>query len=184
MRSSSLPLSSALWQADAERAVHLLMHLSLECNYDVRTLALKLGITPRHLQRQFARLLGRSPRDWLQQQRLATARAMLATANSVKEVALTLHFRSSAQFSRDFRNRFGCTPSSLLGSRQRHPDGRPLARAIERHVDLGAAEVAIATCSHGAPPACPPARRAPGLRQGDVHPFREVLRGDLTRAPE
>jgi AraC-like DNA-binding protein len=39
---------------------------------------------------------------------------MLSSASSVKEVALSLGFSSPEQMARDFKRRFGLSPSALL----------------------------------------------------------------------
>jgi AraC-like DNA-binding protein len=82
--------------------------------YRVSKLAEFFGISPRQLRRVFARHAGCSPEGWLREARLQAALRMLPTATSVKQVAYDLDFRHSAQFCRDFRARFGCTPSKYM----------------------------------------------------------------------
>jgi AraC-like DNA-binding protein len=91
-----------------------LVELAPQCGYRAPALARALGITPRHLQRLFAAQVGFGPQQWLNEQRLLAARAMLAKARAVKEVAYHLGFPSASQLSRDFRNHFGVRPSALL----------------------------------------------------------------------
>jgi AraC-like DNA-binding protein len=81
------------------------------CNYDVGSLALRLRLSARHLRRLFATQLGSSPKRWMHEERLQASLYLLLSAMSVKEVALTLAFGNPSQFSRDFRARFGCSPS-------------------------------------------------------------------------
>ena len=88
--------------------------LAKQCAYSGRNLARTLKITERQLQRIFASAIGRSPQDWLNEQRLLSAKSMLPMAESVKEVAYALGFRKTSQFSRDFRRQFGRAPSSFL----------------------------------------------------------------------
>jgi len=90
--------------------------LSADCSYNATTLAARLGISLRQLQRLFARQLGCSPRAWLREQRMQAAHRLLPRANTIKEVALALSFRQESHFSRDFRSRFGYTPSALQKS--------------------------------------------------------------------
>jgi len=94
-----------------------LIELASKCGYKSRELARALGITPRHLQRLFAAQIGRTPQEWLNEQRLLAAGQMLREARAVKEVAYRLGFRSASQLSRDFRNHFGVQPSTLLVER-------------------------------------------------------------------
>jgi AraC-like DNA-binding protein len=95
----------------------LLGVLAPHCDYDGGRLADRLKVSRRHLQRIFAAQLGRSPQDWLKEQRLIRARRMLQNARTVKEVAHSLGFRHVSHFSRDFKQRFGIAPSALLPRR-------------------------------------------------------------------
>jgi AraC-like DNA-binding protein len=104
-----------VFRRSAAASLQRLPELASRCGYNSRELARALGITPRHLQRLFAANLGRSPRRWLNEQRFLAARQMLRTARAVKEVAYALGFPTVSQFSRDFRSRFGVSPSSLIG---------------------------------------------------------------------
>jgi AraC-like DNA-binding protein len=102
----------ALLELDAIRAI------SAECAYNATALAQRLGISMRQLQRLFTRQTGCSPRLWLREERLQAAHRLLLRSSSVKEVALTLSFRQASQFCRDFRTRFGYTPSTLHRSQR------------------------------------------------------------------
>jgi AraC-like DNA-binding protein len=100
--------------------------LSSDCAYNASTLATRLGISIRQLQRLFARQLGCSPRTWLREERMQAAHRLLLRASTIKEVSLALSFRQESHFSRDFRNRFGYTPSALQkSSRARGPRQAP-----------------------------------------------------------
>src|SRR5688572_19627233 len=94
--------------------------LATSCDYDGKKLARMFNISQRQLQRMFSAELARSPQSWLNEQRLLAARDMLKTAHSIKEVAYTLGFRRTSQFSRDFRRMFGFTPSEAC--QDIHPD--------------------------------------------------------------
>lgn len=91
--------------------------MSSECEYSSTALARCMGISVRQLQRLFKQHLCCSPRTWLREERLQLARRMLLDSASVKEVALTLSFRQASQFCRDFRGRFGYTPTDLREAR-------------------------------------------------------------------
>jgi transcriptional regulator GlxA family with amidase domain len=99
--------------------------LAAECNYSTRGLAKRLGISVRQLQRTFQARLQCSPRDWLREVRLQKARDMLPAAASVKQVAYALGFRQQSQFCRDFKRRFGFSPSRAL------PVGNSLRSLLE-----------------------------------------------------
>lgn len=83
------------------------------CAYNATTLADALGVSGRHLRRLFMRELRCPPRTWLREERLQAARRLLSCAATVQEVAQALSFRNPSQFCRDFRARFGQTPSEL-----------------------------------------------------------------------
>jgi AraC-like DNA-binding protein len=83
------------------------------CAYNATRLADALGVSGRHLRRLFMRELRCPPRTWLREERLQTARRLLRRASTVQEVAQELSFRNASQFCRDFRARFGQTPSEL-----------------------------------------------------------------------
>jgi AraC-like DNA-binding protein len=85
--------------------------------YRVSEVAEYFGVSPRQLRRIFARHVGCSPEGWLREARLQAALRMLPGAASVKQVAYDLNFRHLTQFCRDFRARFGCTPSNYLERR-------------------------------------------------------------------
>jgi AraC-like DNA-binding protein len=82
--------------------------------YKVVDLARRLGLSERQLRRTLRASVGVSPREWLRRQRLAAALQMLTTAQSVKQVALSLGYTQMSQFSRDFKAQFGCAPSTVL----------------------------------------------------------------------
>ena len=91
-----------------------LQQLAADCNFNARRIAQRLGISTRHLQRLFKARLQCTPGDWLREQRLQRARQMLTDACSVKRVAYALGFNQASQFSRDFKARFGYSPSVVL----------------------------------------------------------------------
>jgi len=93
--------------------VDALRAMSADCGYNATMLASRLGISIRQLQRLFTRQLGCAPRAWLREERLQTAHRLVTRAVTIKEVALALSFRRESHFSRDFRSRFGYTPSTL-----------------------------------------------------------------------
>lgn len=91
---------------------------AFHCRYRSSGLALEIGVSERHLRRLFADYLGCSPQTWLREERLQLARQMLATRTSVKEVAYELAYTQLSQFCRDFKRRFGHSPSAERASRR------------------------------------------------------------------
>ena len=118
--------------SDGQRAqlnLEVVRAMTGACAYNATRLADALGVSGRHLRRLFMRELRCPPRTWLREERLQTARQLLRSAATVQEVAQALSFRNASQFCRDFRARFGQTPSELkrgVGVLGR-PDVAPLA---------------------------------------------------------
>lgn len=72
-----------------------------------------LGCSYDHAARSFRAAYGMTPLDYVAQQRLAAAEALLADTDlSVREVALRLGFIDAAYFGRLFRRHRGCTPEA------------------------------------------------------------------------
>jgi len=85
--------------------------LAVVACYDARELARLSRVSVRQLQRDFKRTLDRTPQDWLNEQRVIAARAMLAAGVPVKRVAIELGFKQSSHFCRQFKAFSLMTPS-------------------------------------------------------------------------
>lgn len=83
---------------------------------DLTGLACIAGVSPRTLQLAFRRHFQTTPFAWLREQRLELARAALSAANnpapSVSAVALGCGFTHLGRFARQYRARYGESPSS------------------------------------------------------------------------
>lgn len=86
--------------------------------FGVKQLADKLAVSPRSLRRRIQASTGVAPVEFLRQERLERARRYLATGsyNSVTEVAQAVGIPNTSYFTRTFRERYGCTPWSILVS--------------------------------------------------------------------
>ena len=109
---SSLPWS--IQDASATLA-HQAARLLTSCGADsVSTLATRLGVSGRHLQRIFQAHLGVSPLQYLQTQRLLTAKQLLAdTEMPVTQVALMSGFSSVRRFNAAFVGHYQLNPGTL-----------------------------------------------------------------------
>ena len=87
--------------------------MAFRANYRAEALSRTMGICPRQLRRYTKRAFGRSPQDWLDEQRLARAAGMLRRCQSVKEVSFGLGFKQTSHFSREFRLYYGVSPSEF-----------------------------------------------------------------------
>lgn len=98
--------------------------LAREVNYCPQRLAERSQLSLRQLERRFKLELGFSPRVWLKGQRLKAALVRLQGAESIKEIAYSLHYCQVSHFCRDFKLLFAMTPS----------EGRRLAKAAQERL--------------------------------------------------
>ncbi|HEY9467732.1 MAG TPA: AraC family transcriptional regulator [Vicinamibacterales bacterium] len=83
----------------------------LDANVSLDALASRAGWSPFHLHRAFTRLVGETPKHYTLRLRLEGAAArLLASDDSVLDVALAAGFTSHEVFTRAFRRHFGRTP--------------------------------------------------------------------------
>jgi transcriptional regulator GlxA family with amidase domain len=96
---------------------------------DVRQIAADVGLSPRQLERLFAKYLHASPSRHYLELRLDKARELLLqTAKPVLDVAVACGFASASHFSRCYRSVYGHKPSderaAALGGRATRPQAR------------------------------------------------------------
>lgn len=90
-----------------------LMETHIEHPLAVPTIAKRVGVSARQLQRLFAVELSSTPKAWYLGQRLARARQLLVdTALTLTEIVIACGFSSQATFSRAYRSAYGRTPSA------------------------------------------------------------------------
>jgi AraC family transcriptional regulator of adaptative response / DNA-3-methyladenine glycosylase II len=88
----------------------------------VQRLALRLGISDRHLRRIFDSQFGVSPLQYLQTRRLLSAKQLLTdTALPVTQVAALSGFASVRGFNTAFATHYGLNPTQLRRSNAPHP---------------------------------------------------------------
>jgi len=85
--------------------------LAQATNYSAALLSQRCQISTRQLERFFLKNVGESPHHWLHHHRMKRALELLRSGCSVKEVALTLGYRTIAHFSREFKRWHGFPPS-------------------------------------------------------------------------
>lgn len=88
----------------------------IAAHYDARELAKFHGKSLRQLQRDFKQILGRTPQDWLNEQRILAAREMLFGGTSIKRVAIELGYKQCSHFCRHFKNYSQLTPSQYMAT--------------------------------------------------------------------
>lgn len=93
------------------------MEANIEDPVSPARLASEAGMSPRQLERLFARYLGRSPKRYYMEIRLERARNLLMqTEMSMIEIALASGFASAAHFSKCYRASYGATPYRQRGA--------------------------------------------------------------------
>ena len=84
----------------------------LDANMSLDALSTRAGWSPFHLHRAFTRMVGETPKQYTLRLRLEGAAArLLASDDSIVDVALAAGFKSHEVFTRAFRRHFGRTPA-------------------------------------------------------------------------
>ncbi|MDS9468053.1 GlxA family transcriptional regulator [Paracoccus sp. MBLB3053] len=93
------------------------MEANIEDPISPARLAQDANMSPRQLERLFARYVGRSPKRYYMELRLERARNLLMqTQMSVMEIALASGFASASHFSKCYRATYGSTPYRQRGT--------------------------------------------------------------------
>jgi transcriptional regulator GlxA family with amidase domain len=82
--------------------------------FNVQKLAEHSSTTRRQIERYCLKELGRSPQEWLMEQRIIAARSLLLETGSVKRAALEVGFKQVSHFCRQFKQHYRMTPSEYL----------------------------------------------------------------------
>lgn len=81
-------------------------------NHNVKSLAARAGLSPRHFNRLYQQQIGLSPGEWLEQVRIAQARQLLEAGHlSLKHIAADCGFSSVDIFRRAFVRQVKTTPA-------------------------------------------------------------------------
>jgi AraC-like DNA-binding protein len=95
---------------------HLQTELAALAGYQPGKLAELARCHPRKLQREFHRLFGCSPREWLRRQRLQHIESLLLSGGWVKEAAIEANFKDVSSFSRWFKKIKRVSPSGYISA--------------------------------------------------------------------
>jgi AraC-like DNA-binding protein len=93
------------------RPAQCLKGLAVRCGFRVGELSDALGHSERYVQDVFGRDLGVPPKIWLRKERMEVAARLLSEGLMPGEVAVRLGFSEGSGFRREFRKRYGMTPS-------------------------------------------------------------------------
>ena len=90
------------------------LELAKEVSWSVRNLAKCCSVSVRVLELHFRRQTGKTPKEWLIEQRQKQAMKLLSKGFSVKETAICLGFKHPQHFSRQFKNHWGFRPTQSV----------------------------------------------------------------------
>ena len=95
----------------------------LQRDWDVSSMAAVVGVSDAQLRRLCARALGASPRQVLCNLRLQSAAVLLRDPSMrVKEIQARVGIADASHFCRDFRDRFGVSPTEYRYQFERQTD--------------------------------------------------------------
>jgi len=99
--------------------------LAEAARYRARELAERCGLSLRQLQRRFKSEKGLTPKQWLQEQRVAAARRMISEGLRPKEIATALKFSDQSHYSKMVR-------AELPSAAKKRPPSRRSKRTVVR----------------------------------------------------
>ena len=129
-RPEAAPLSPAWYGKSAivQRSLRAIIDLGLS-ELSEEQFAEKFGVTARHLRRLFVQEIGKTPKQFYQEQRLNLARKMIVeTRLSITEIAFGAGFLSLRRFNEAFKNCFSKSPSDLRKTRMPGLTDSPFTR--------------------------------------------------------
>ncbi len=135
--SKTRPASAATYVQRVNLAIdHVVAHLHEPLR--LRDLARVAMLSPFHFHRVFQALVGSTPADFVKRLRLEKALGLMSRtrSTSLTTIALSCGFSSSSDFSRCFKQRFGCPPSSFDVRAWRQAHGEELSAIVERATGL------------------------------------------------
>ena len=118
-RPEAAPLSPAWYGKSAlvQRALRKIIDMGLE-HESAEEFAAHFGVTARHLRRLFVEELGKTPKQFYQEQQLNLARKMMVETNiPITEIAYAAGFGSLRRFQDAFKKRFSQPPTKIKAAK-------------------------------------------------------------------
>ncbi|MDQ3919827.1 MAG: AraC family transcriptional regulator [Acidobacteriota bacterium] len=106
-------VSQLKWYAERVEAAREKLEALYWEPHSLAPLAASVGMSPFQFARVFRELTGEPPHKYLLRVRLDRASRMLLDGKSVTETCFEVGFSNLSHFTRSFRRRFGCAPSSF-----------------------------------------------------------------------
>ena len=115
-----------------------MMRKAMESPVSIEQIAAASDMSLRQLERQFARLFGRTPQDFYRDLRLDRARNLIRLTNlSMSEIATACGFSSASYLARCHRRRFGRSPSAERGRAATRQESDRLHNVTSRRAHVG-----------------------------------------------
>lgn len=101
----------------AMRELDAFIHGNLDQNLSLKEVAEVAGYSPFHLHRMFKQMTGQTLHDYIVGVRLAQVQQLLVTTDwSLVRIAVETGFSDQSHLTRQFRRKFGVTPTQLRGA--------------------------------------------------------------------
>jgi AraC-like DNA-binding protein len=100
--------------------------LARQENWCAQRLARACNVSLRTLDQFFLETMAKCPHEWLFEERMKEAVELRKDGSSVKDTAAILGYKHATHFSRDFKKRWGCSPSAFYSRKdvQKKPEGQ------------------------------------------------------------
>ena len=82
-----------------------------QANWSVAKMAKSLRVSEDSIRRHMSALFGKTPRQWLAEDRQRQALVLLCDGSSVKETAARLGYKQQTNFTRKFKKDWGACPT-------------------------------------------------------------------------
>jgi transcriptional regulator GlxA family with amidase domain len=126
-RLTHTPLETNSGETDSriKMAITLLEEAAFASTISLEEIAVRLCVSSSHLRHLFKRSIGTTPTHYVKELRLSKAKEMLETTFfSVKEIMAAVGFADLSHFVRDYKERYGKTPSRSRGVQQQPLPGK------------------------------------------------------------
>jgi transcriptional regulator GlxA family with amidase domain len=89
--------------------------------WSAATLAENCGVSLRTLERFFLKNMGKSPKQWLSDQRQQRANELIQDGSSVKETAALLNYKHPSHLTNEYKKQWGYCPTDTTAPTRVQP---------------------------------------------------------------
>lgn len=87
------------------------LKLAKRTNWSVKEMAKFYNVSVRAVELHFHKIMSKTPKAWMSEQRQKMAMELLGNGASLKETASELGYKHAHHFSREFKRLHGCCPT-------------------------------------------------------------------------